>query len=215
MAHLWRYSTIYHSICGYTMQDNLILIIYYLSIIDNSYNKCRYISLVLMDYEYNKNLATRLYTEIYAKWQFDEVDEVIHENYNINDQTVTLIHNEGAMPLGTGRASFIARVKYIKNAIPDTHYEILYSIADEDKVMTWWNWSGTQKGELFGFESKGKTMKISGSSIFKIKDDRIINATVIFDSLSLLIQLGHVNITTVESKPIRKYVKKMQKLTFL
>ncbi|MCY3415097.1 MAG: ester cyclase [Candidatus Heimdallarchaeota archaeon] len=168
-----------------------------------------------MSLEKNKNLACKFLTELYSKWQFDVIDEIIHDNYKISERSVSVIHLEESMPPGPGKQELKKRVQYFRKAMPNMRYTILKLIAEDDSVMAWWTWEGTQEDELFGFSPNYKSMKIFGTNLFKIKDGKILSTSVSFDTFSLLIQLGHVQIDQDQDEFIMKYLEKLRDLKCL
>lgn len=61
----------------------------------------------------------------------------------------------------------------------------------EQKVTVEWKYDGTHKnGNLFGVESSGKKISVSGITILEIKNGLVIKEKGIVDNLSLIMQLG-------------------------
>jgi hypothetical protein len=63
-------------------------------------------------------------------------------------------------------------------------------IAENDRVMVRWTFSGTQQGEYFGLPPTHKLVTYSGINIFRIVDGQIAEIADIYDRLWLWQQLG-------------------------
>lgn len=63
-------------------------------------------------------------------------------------------------------------------------------IAEDDRVMVRWTFTGTQRGEYFGLPPTDRPVKYSGINIFRILDGRIAEIADIYDRLWLWQQLG-------------------------
>ena len=66
--------------------------------------------------------------------------------------------------------------------------------ASKQKVTVEWKYDGTHKnGNLFGVESSGKKISVSGITILELKNGLITKENGIVDNLSLVMQLGALN----------------------
>jgi steroid delta-isomerase-like uncharacterized protein len=75
-------------------------------------------------------------------------------------------------------------------AFPDLRVDDPALVAEGDKVVAHYSWRGTQKGEFFGVPATGKTVNVSGMSIYRIADGKIAEEWWIEDVLGLMQQLG-------------------------
>ncbi len=75
-------------------------------------------------------------------------------------------------------------------AFPDPRFTIDEPIADGDKVVVRWTLRGTQSGEYQGHPPTGKTIMVTGISLFRIADGKIQEITVNMDRLGMMEQLG-------------------------
>ena len=66
-------------------------------------------------------------------------------------------------------------------------------IADGDKVVTRWTWSGTHKGEYQGIAPTGKRVTVTGITISRIEGGKVVEEWEEFDRLGLMQQLGLVD----------------------
>lgn len=75
-------------------------------------------------------------------------------------------------------------------AFPDVRSVVEDQIEEGDKVVTRWTSRGTHRGDLNGFAPTGKPMEMTGVTIERIENDRIVEVWVAKDDLGMLRQLG-------------------------
>jgi predicted ester cyclase len=78
----------------------------------------------------------------------------------------------------------------MRSAFPDLHFSIEEQIADGDKVLTRFEWTGTHRGEFIGIPATGRSAKVWGMVIDRLEDSRIKDTRIIMDMLGLMMQLG-------------------------
>jgi steroid delta-isomerase-like uncharacterized protein len=69
-----------------------------------------------------------------------------------------------------------AGVNRFKEAFPDAQVNIAFQIAEGDKVVTRYSWSGTHLGEFVGIPATGKQVHWTATITFRIVDGRIREA---------------------------------------
>ena len=75
-------------------------------------------------------------------------------------------------------------------AFPDARYNVEDLIAEDDKVVVRWTLRATQSLEYQGHLPNGKTMTVTGISIFRLAEGKIQEITVNMDRLGQMEQLG-------------------------
>jgi steroid delta-isomerase-like uncharacterized protein len=75
-------------------------------------------------------------------------------------------------------------------AFPDAHYTVEDQIAEGDQVVVRWTLRATQATEYQGHPPNGKTMTVTGISIFRLAGGKIQEITVNMDRLGQMEQLG-------------------------
>lgn len=81
---------------------------------------------------------------------------------------------------------------------PDARETINFLVAEGDKVVVHSHCHATQKGPMGPFPPSGKVLSADFISIYRIADGLIAEAWAEWDSLSGLIQLGHLESPTME-----------------
>lgn len=76
--------------------------------------------------------------------------------------------------------------------VPDAVQEIRMILAEGDRVALWANYSGTQDGPLGPFPPSGRSVDLDFAGILRLENERIAEIWVVWDNLSMLTQLGHL-----------------------
>jgi steroid delta-isomerase-like uncharacterized protein len=131
--------------------------------------------------EENKAIARHFLDELWNRSNFVLVDQLLASDYDGHSSTV-IRGPEGAM-------EFVPRLRI---AFPDFQFSILDQIAEGDKVATRWAICGTHEGEFQGIPPSGKRMEMTGITIFRIANGKLIEGWTNEDVLGMLQQLGAV-----------------------
>ena len=91
-----------------------------------------------------------------------------------------------------GPKGLIEAARGYRDAFPDLRMTADQSIAEGDYVATRWTGRGTHKGELFGIPATGKEATVTGISIDRWADGKIVESWTNWDTLGLLQQIGAV-----------------------
>ncbi len=75
---------------------------------------------------------------------------------------------------------------------PDIHFAIEEQIAEGDKVLSRFEWTGTHRGEFLGVPATGRPVKVWGMVVDRLVDGRIKETRIIMDTLGLMMQLGAI-----------------------
>jgi len=81
-----------------------------------------------------------------------------------------------------------------RNAFPDVKITIDDMVADGDIVAARWSGTATHSGDGLGFPATGKQVRLSGMTFTRIENGRLVEGWNTFDQLSMLQQLGVVNL---------------------
>jgi steroid delta-isomerase-like uncharacterized protein len=78
----------------------------------------------------------------------------------------------------------------MRAAFPDLHFSVEEQIAEADKVVTRFEWTGTHRGPFLGVTATGRSVKVWGMVIDRLQSGRIKDTRIIMDMLGLMMQLG-------------------------
>lgn len=70
-------------------------------------------------------------------------------------------------------------------------------IGENDQIICCWTTKGTHKGEFYGTEATNKEFEISGISIWRFSNNKLIEAWQTWDRLGLLEQIGTIHLSRV------------------
>jgi predicted ester cyclase len=136
-----------------------------------------------MSTEQNKAIVQR-YREAHNSNQLDRLDEIVAANLIAHNQMPGLPPGleGGKMAHMGGIASF-----------PDMYVKTEDLIAEGDKVVERWTQTGTYTGTpFFGTATNGKRFSVTGISVYRIANGRIVEHRGEMDFLGLLQQLGMI-----------------------
>lgn len=129
--------------------------------------------------EYNKELARKVFSQIYEAGKVNLVDELYAEDF-VDD-------SPGG---GKGRALVKTAVTDFRTAIPDLHFEFEDVFATEDKVVIRYAVDGTQTGPFGQYLPTGKPVHVRGITIFQVVNGKIKTEWTEYDRLGLMRQIG-------------------------
>lgn len=81
-------------------------------------------------------------------------------------------------------------LRSMRSAFPDLHFSVEEQIAEGDKVLTRFEWTGTHQGEFLGVSPTERHVKIWGMVIDRLLHGKIKETRIIMDMLGLMAQLG-------------------------
>jgi steroid delta-isomerase-like uncharacterized protein len=134
--------------------------------------------------EQNKILERRLIEEVWNRGNFAVVAELVASDY--------IGHSSTPADETHGREGYKQFHATLRKAFPDIHFTIEDQIVEGDKVVTRWTARGTHQGEFQGIPPTGKHGAITGISIDRIANDKVVECWTSTDDLGLLQQLGVV-----------------------
>jgi steroid delta-isomerase-like uncharacterized protein len=89
-----------------------------------------------------------------------------------------------------GPEEFVPFVKRIRGAFPDINIKVEDAFGTKDRVVVRWSASMTHNGGDLGIAATGKPVRISGMSIARIVDKKIVEGWDNWDQLGMLKQIG-------------------------
>jgi predicted ester cyclase len=130
--------------------------------------------------EAHKNLARRLYEEAYGTGRLEVLEEVASDAFFCRN------------PAGVVRGVQGIRDSYHewKRGLSDLTYVLEDQVAEGDKVVNRLTISGVHTGDLMGVPPTGKHVVFEAVTIFRIEDDKIVQAWGSADVLTLLREVG-------------------------
>jgi steroid delta-isomerase-like uncharacterized protein len=132
----------------------------------------------------NKSLVRRLYEEVWNMRKLEVARELISPSHGVQLMD--------AADSGIGPEAYARIVTEFVRAFPDLKFTVLDIIAENDKVVAFWNISGTHQGEFRQIAPTGKKMSVDGITISQLANGKIMDSYVSWDMWGMMRQLGAV-----------------------
>ena len=131
--------------------------------------------------EANKALARRVIEDLFTKHNMALIDEFFPD----------CVYRSPAVRELRGAAyrQFLAQVLA---AFPDGRWTVEDQIAEGDKVVTRWSFTGIHRGDVMGIAPTGKQVTSSGVMIDRVVGGKITEEWEEYDALGMMQQLGAV-----------------------
>jgi predicted ester cyclase len=136
-----------------------------------------------MTTEDNKVIARRYFEDLFSKGNLAVATEIIAPEY---EET-----GPNAVPgLPPGPNGSTIHVMEYRKAFPDVTFTVDEQIAEGDTVVTRWTATGTHQGGPAGIPATGKLVTVTGVSVDRVVNGKLVARWNISDQLGLLRQLG-------------------------
>jgi len=129
----------------------------------------------------NKKIITHFIEEVINNKNLNAADNIVSENF---------IEHIPFPGQGPGREGLKFVLKSMFTGFPNMTWKIQEQIAEGEKVVTRFTWSGTHQGEFMGIPPTNKNVEVWGVVIDVVKNGLFSESRIIMDSVGLLGQLG-------------------------
>ncbi|MGB8986473.1 MAG: ester cyclase [Candidatus Sulfotelmatobacter sp.] len=131
----------------------------------------------------NISLMKRWYREVWQEGRNETIYELLAPN-------AVLTGTNGPKQQIHGPEEFAAFARQIRSAFSDTQILIEDVFEANDKVVARWSATMTHNGGGMGIPPTGKPVKITGTSIARIENGKIVEGWDNWDRLAMLEQTG-------------------------
>ncbi|MGA3090983.1 MAG: ester cyclase [Terriglobales bacterium] len=128
-------------------------------------------------------LIKRWYREVWREGKNETIHDLLDPDAVLEGQT-------GPQEKIRGPKEFAAFADRIRNAFPDTDIVIEDVFGIDDKVAVRWSATMTHSGAGLGVPPTGKRVTITGMSIARIENGKIVEGWDNWDRLAMLEQIG-------------------------
>ena len=139
----------------------------------------------------NKEIARRFYEECWNQGKVDRLEQFVAKDCRFHDPVFP--------SLTSGVDNLKRHITMCRNAFPDLRFSLDNMIAERDEVVVHWTANGTQEGQFLGVAPTRKAASVGGTSIYRIKNLRIVEQFVDWNLLTLLEQLGAATAPKVQA----------------
>lgn len=136
-----------------------------------------------MSTQENKSIARR-FIQVWGKGDLDIIDELAAPSLSVQYPVIPQVIR--------GSKAFRQVMESFRSAFPDSDLQIEEEIAEDDKVVIRWIFSGTHQGSLLGIPATGKKVEWTGITIYRIVDGKVTEEKGEEDFLGFLRQIGLV-----------------------
>ncbi len=132
----------------------------------------------------NSALIRRWFDEIWNNGRMEAIDEMASPD--------VIGHGQAQHDIDVGLEQFRAFAIDLRRAFPDMQVSIDQTIEQGDKVVAHWTSTMTHKDAFLGFAPTGRKVTVTGISIQRISNGKIVEGWDNWDQLGLLVQIGAV-----------------------
>lgn len=132
--------------------------------------------------EDNKTIVRRFYEEVFNQGREEVIDEIISPDYL----------DYGHEPPGEGPEGAKQDYRSATSVFSNTHYTLDELIATGDRVIAQWTGTYVHSGDFAGIPATGKSVSLTGISIYRIANGQIRETRNAVNWLGLLQQLGAI-----------------------
>jgi len=133
--------------------------------------------------EENKQFIQRFVEETLNRQNLDAVDELVATHF-IED-----------VPLpgqGPGRDGLKYAIGMLLDAFPDMTWAIDEQIAEGEKVVSRFTWTGTHRSAFLGIPPTHRQVTVWGVVIDVVQQGQLVESRILMDTLGLMQQLGAI-----------------------
>jgi steroid delta-isomerase-like uncharacterized protein len=91
---------------------------------------------------------------------------------------------------GPGLSGLKEVLRQLLTAFPDMRWRVEEQIAEADKVLTRFTWTGTHQSPFFGVPATQRPVEVWGMVIDRLAHGKIKETRILMDALGLMRQLG-------------------------
>jgi steroid delta-isomerase-like uncharacterized protein len=132
-------------------------------------------------YDSNKAVIQAFIEEVLNQQRLERADDLVKENF------VELDPLPGQQQ---GREGLRAILGVLWEAFPDMHWVVKEMVAEGDKVVTRFIWTGTHRGAFLGIPSTGRSVEVKGVVIDRLENRKMADSRILMDTMGLMQQLG-------------------------
>ena len=133
--------------------------------------------------EANKQIIRAFTEDILNRGNFDRANDLVHENF---------IELDPLPGQQQGREGLKAVIAQMRSAFPDMHWVVSEMVAESEKVVTRFTWTGTHRDTFLGIPATSKHVEVKGVVIDRLESGKMADSRILMDTLGLLQQLGAI-----------------------
>lgn len=136
--------------------------------------------------EQNKKIVQRFMEECWNRGNLNVASELLADQVRY--------HNPVFPNLNAGVQNIKQHIETCRRAFPDLHFTIDDTIAERDEVVLHWTSRGTHMGPFLGMQTTNRKFAVSGTSIYRVAGNKIVEFYVNWNLATMMAQLGIVEL---------------------
>jgi steroid delta-isomerase-like uncharacterized protein len=146
----------------------------------------------------NKEVAKKFMENCWNRGDMSKIGELVSRDCRYHDPVFP--------SFTSGLEDLKQHISNCRGGFPDLRFTIDDMIAERHEVVLHWTAHGSHKGQFLGMAPTNKSATVTGTSIYKLEKDKIVEQWSDWNLLSLLEQLGLAKAlkTEGEAKPIAR-----------
>ena len=129
----------------------------------------------------NKKVIAAFVEEVINQGRLDRADDLV---------AVDFVELDPLPGQQQGREGLKDVIGGMRAAFPDIHWVLDEVVAEGDKVVSRFTWTGTHRATFLGIPSTDKKVTVKGVVIDRLADGKMADSRILMDSLGLMQQLG-------------------------
>jgi steroid delta-isomerase-like uncharacterized protein len=130
--------------------------------------------------ESERNLGERWFEQVWNQKRREAIAEMMRAD--------TVLHDGGTV--ATGPDGFYPFFDRLNAAFSDLRVDVQDSLAEGDRVCVRWICTAKHTGDGLGMAPTGSTIEVTGTTILRVADDKILEAWQNWDMLGMMEQVN-------------------------
>jgi len=131
----------------------------------------------------NKAVIQAFIEDVLNQRRLDRADDLVKENF---------IELDPLPGQEQGREGLKAILRMLWSAFPDMYWIVSEMVAEGEKVVTRFVWTGSHRGAFLGIPATGRSVEVKGVVVDRLEDGKMADSRILMDTMGLMQQLGVV-----------------------
>ena len=129
----------------------------------------------------NKELISAFIEDVINQGRMERANDLVKANF------VELDPLPGQQQ---GREGLKAVLLQMRSAFPDIRWVVDEMVAEGEKVVTRFHWTGTHQSAFLGIPATGQSVRVTGVVIDRLESGMMADSRILMETLGLMQQLG-------------------------
>ncbi len=134
-----------------------------------------------MSTDNNKSVISTFIEDVINQGRLERTDDIVIEDF---------VELDPLPGQAQGREGLKEVIRQMRSAFPDIRWTVDEMLAEDDKVLTRFTWSGTHDGLFLGIPGTGRRITVKGMVIDRLVAGKMADSRILMDTLGMMQQLG-------------------------